>query len=136
MGHSHTEEGTALEDQKCLEGIEHPLTDDEFQRICRNPDVQLRDHQRRVFETMASCVEKFLYVAGTGAGKSVAFALLASAMPSTMRVVVQPTRALQPETLARLRSYGVKGMIFHPPDDTEDEETVPSGVLVAPEVTA
>lgn len=72
---------------------------------------------------MASGVYKFLYVAGSGA------------MPSTIRVVVQPTRALQRETLARLLSYGVKAMIF-PPDDGEYEETVPSGVLVAPEVTA
>ena len=37
---------------------------------------------------MAVGVDKFLYVAGTGAGKSVVFALLAYAMPSTMIVVV------------------------------------------------
>ena len=121
--------------QERLEGLEHLLTDDEFRRMCRISDVQLRDHQRRVFETMAAGVDKFLYVAGTGAGKSVVFALPAYAMPSTMIVVVQPTRGLQRETLARLRSYGIKGMIF-PPEEGEDEEVVPSVVLVTPEATA
>ena len=41
-----------------------------------------------MFETIAIGVDKFLYVAGTGAGKSVVFALLAYTILSTMIVVI------------------------------------------------
>ena len=121
--------------QERLEGLEYLLTNDEFQRIYQILDIQLQDYQRRVFETIAVGVDKFLYIARTGAGKSVVFALPAYTIPSTIIVVIQPIRRLQYKTLARLRSYSIKGMIF-PLEEGEDEEVIPSIVLVMPEATA
>ncbi|KAH6840795.1 hypothetical protein B0I37DRAFT_448978 [Chaetomium sp. MPI-CAGE-AT-0009] len=102
------------EDQQVqrLEGQSEMLNDMEFRGMCRNNDVQLRDHQRRVFETMARGVDKLIYVAGIGSGKSVVFALPAFTMPSGVVVVTQPTRSLQKETRQRLQEYGIKATIF------------------------
>ena len=88
-----------------------------------------------MFETIAIGVDKFLYIARTRAGKLVVFALLAYTIPSTIIVIVQPTRGLQYKTLACLRSYSIKGMIFLL-EEGEDKEVVPSVMLVTPEAIA
>ncbi|RYO84217.1 hypothetical protein DL764_009360 [Monosporascus ibericus] len=50
--------------------------------------------------------DKVVYVMGTGAGKSVAFALPAYLQPESINVVMQPTKALQTTTYERLANLG------------------------------
>lgn len=111
------------------------LNDMEFRRMCRNNDVQLRDHQRKVFETMARGVAKLIYVSAVGSGKSVVFALPAFTMPSSMVVVIQPTKSLQKETCLKLQQQGIQATIFSAAEG-EDADVVSSVMLVTPEATA
>ena len=121
--------------QERLEGLEYLLINDEFQQIYQILDIQLQDHQRQVFETIAISIDKFLYIARTGASKLVVFALLAYTILSTIIVVIQLIYGLQREILAYLRSYSIKGMIFLL-EEGEDKEVVPLVVLVTPEAIA
>ncbi|KAH6650356.1 hypothetical protein F5144DRAFT_480813 [Chaetomium tenue] len=101
--------------------------------MCRNNEASIRDHQRQVLEKMAAGITKMVYIAGVGSRKSVVFTLPAFAIPSTTTVVIQPKKCLQRETHIQLQRQGIKSYIFGSDDD---DDAVPSVILVTPEGTA
>ncbi|KAI0448463.1 P-loop containing nucleoside triphosphate hydrolase protein [Xylaria acuta] len=94
-------------------------------------DIQMRDHQHQLFKAMDE-VDKVVYVAGTGGGKSIAFALPAYVQPEGCNIVIQPTRALQQDTFARLTAMGINVSIWEP-HSTNPASAV---ILVTPEAMA
>ncbi|KAK0370511.1 hypothetical protein CLIM01_12135 [Colletotrichum limetticola] len=88
------------------------INDDLARAIANNnAKVKLRPHQSSVLKAISEGSSDIIYVAGTGAGKSIAFLGPAIAMPTGMKVLVIPLKSLQHQTLSKLRDLGVTGSI-------------------------
>ncbi|KAI0858604.1 P-loop containing nucleoside triphosphate hydrolase protein [Xylaria cubensis] len=94
-------------------------------------NIHMREHQVKLFETMDQ-VDKVVYIAGTGSGKSVAFTLPAYVQPDGCNIVIQPTRALQQDTYVRLSAMSISVSIWNP----QSENQASAVLLVTPEAMA
>ncbi|RYO88542.1 hypothetical protein DL764_008708 [Monosporascus ibericus] len=101
---------------------------DSLRGFFRNNTVTMAQYQRNFFQVLEQR-DKVVYVMGTGAGKSVAFALPVYLQPESINVMVQPTKALQTTTYERLASLGVSVRVW----DSSAPESPASVVLVTPE---
>ncbi|KAI8944822.1 hypothetical protein F4801DRAFT_585035 [Xylaria longipes] len=106
-------------------------THETLQAMYHRSDIQMRDHQHDLFKAMDD-VDKVVYVVGTGGGKSIAFALPAYVQPEGCNIVIQPTRALQQDTFARLTAMKINVSIWEP----HSTNPTSSVILVTPEAMA
>ncbi|GAW26870.1 putative DNA helicase protein [Rosellinia necatrix] len=126
------EDDPALEEQvQRLASLRPLATQQSMRRMYKNSNIDMREHQKKLFDAMDK-TDKVVYVAGTGSGKSVAFTLPAYVQPDGCNIVIQPTRALQRDTYARLSAMSISVSIWDP------QSTNPSSsvVLVTPEAMA
>lgn len=82
------------------------VTPEKIRALYKDSSIQMRDHQTKLFDAIDKS-HRVVYVAGTGGGKSIAFALPAYVQPDGCNVVIQPTRALQLDTHARLSAMSI-----------------------------
>jgi superfamily II DNA helicase RecQ len=125
-----------LQQMEWLSSMEALLDDQLLRAMYRKVDVSLHRPQCEMLQAIADGHEKILYMAGTGSGKSTIYALLAFALPNIVTVVVQLLKSLQCDTLRRLEEFGINAMIWAADDTSEEDEVVPSVVLVTPEAMA
>ena len=96
--------------------------------IFRRSDVELREHQLRVLEAIATGGQ-VVYVAGVGGGKTLAFTLPTFTQQDGVTVVIQPLKALLHDTKKRLEDWGIRAMIW----EGDEPEGSFSVLLVSPE---
>ncbi|XXG99543.1 hypothetical protein Hte_005882 [Hypoxylon texense] len=105
-----------------------PATDKSLQTMMRNNHVRLRQHQREFLESAVKD-NRVVYVAGAGAGKSTAVALLSYLCPSGCTVLIQSSKALRRTTHDWLSSMGIGSSIW----DGRGATIPTSVILVSPE---
>ncbi|KAF2969220.1 hypothetical protein GQX73_g4329 [Xylaria multiplex] len=125
-------EDPALDQQsQRLDNLLQLATNDTMRSMYHRSDIEMHAHQRELFEAMDKA-DKVIYITGTGGGKSIAFALPAYVQPEGCNVVIQPTRALQRDTFARLAAMKINVSIWEP----HSTNPASSVILVTPEAIA
>lgn len=87
------------------------------------PGSKLHPHQREVLDHIANpSVRDIIYVAPTGAGKSVAFMLPALANDGGQYVLIEPTKALQHDMARRLEAASITIYVWMPAITDREQE--------------
>ncbi|KAI0377894.1 hypothetical protein F5Y04DRAFT_167388 [Hypomontagnella monticulosa] len=94
-----------------LTGLGCMTNDKGFQDMTRDWTKTLRPHQKALLEAMSK-FEKIVFIAPTGGGKSISFTLPAFLLPESCVVVIQPTKALQMNTLETLTRLKISCAIY------------------------
>ncbi|KAI1818960.1 P-loop containing nucleoside triphosphate hydrolase protein [Xylaria intraflava] len=103
------------------------LNNKNLQSMYGRHDIELRDHQTSILKAMCSH-SVVVQVAGTGSGKSIAYALPAYVQPDGCTIVIQPLCSLQEDTRRRLSAMGISVSIWG-----EQHGSSASVILVSPE---
>lgn len=91
------------------------IMDEDLVQAILPGSTKLHDHQKQVLRHLTdSTIRDIVYIAPTGAGKSVAFMLPALANNGGQFVLIEPTVALQQDMARRLEKAGISTYTWRP----------------------